>query len=190
MNIISLLLDSKMPVDGVMLINNVFQTMLLCGLYMLFIEMFCAGIAEKRPLKSAGAVGLMLLPIAAILFVILILDPPRRIMLILCRFLPNVLLTEGGAAAVFLGVMFYLLRKKPLFQALALAVFSIAAMVMQIKNGGSPLSGSAQWLMALAAIPILLYNGKRGRGSKYFFYIFYPAHIYLFYIIAWFLRSR
>jgi hypothetical protein len=34
----------------------------------------------------------------------------------------------------------------------------------------------------------MLYNGKRGSGSKYFFYIFYPAHIYLLYLIAWLIR--
>jgi hypothetical protein len=51
-------------------------------------------------------------------------------------------------------------------------------------------SSDFQWLMVFAAIPLFLYNGKRGRGGKYFFYIFYPAHIYLFYVIAWFLNAR
>lgn len=41
-----------------------------------------------------------------------------------------------------------------------------------------------QWMM-LAALPILLlYNGKKGREHKYFFYIFYPVHIVIFYIIV------
>ena len=35
-----------------------------------------------------------------------------------------------------------------------------------------------------AAGPILLYNGKRGLSIKYFFYVFYPLHIYLIYFLA------
>lgn len=37
----------------------------------------------------------------------------------------------------------------------------------------------------LALIPIYLYNGKRGLSLKYVFYVFYPAHLLLF----WYLRG-
>ncbi|WP_244856961.1 TraX family protein [Oceanobacillus sp. J11TS1] len=44
-----------------------------------------------------------------------------------------------------------------------------------------------QWFM-IAALPlILLYNGKKGIGLKYFFYIFYPAHIIILYFIGMYL---
>lgn len=33
-------------------------------------------------------------------------------------------------------------------------------------------------------IPISLYNGKRGRNLKWIFYLFYPVHIFLLYLIA------
>lgn len=36
----------------------------------------------------------------------------------------------------------------------------------------------------LDMIPIYLYNGTRGKQMKYFFYIFYPAHLFLLAMIA------
>ena len=36
---------------------------------------------------------------------------------------------------------------------------------------------------SLSIIPILLYNKKQGKNIKYFFYIFYPVHLILLYLI-------
>lgn len=64
---------------------------------------------------------------------------------------------------VFLGVLsvvlVYLLRDKGRLRVAGLA----------------PLLVVSPWVL-LAVPPILLYNGERGRGSKWFFYLFYPAH--------------
>ena len=42
---------------------------------------------------------------------------------------------------------------------------------------------SYQIFDVLAMIPIGLYNGKKGIGFKYFFYIFYPGHLVILYVI-------
>ena len=36
----------------------------------------------------------------------------------------------------------------------------------------------------LAAVPVALYNGKRGMKMKYFFYVFYPLHLFLLYVVS------
>ena len=52
--------------------------------------------------------------------------------------------------------------------------------------------GNTTQLYAIAAaIPVLLYNGKRGALSlKYFFYISYPAHMLLLYAIHYVLANH
>ncbi len=37
----------------------------------------------------------------------------------------------------------------------------------------------------LTLIPIALYNGERGIKMKYFFYVFYPLHLFLLWLICW-----
>ena len=42
-----------------------------------------------------------------------------------------------------------------------------------------------EWFSLIGLVPLALYNGQSGKLKlKYFFYIFYPAHLALFYLIA------
>ncbi len=41
-----------------------------------------------------------------------------------------------------------------------------------------------QWFSILALVPIYFYNGKLGRGSKWFFYVYYPLHLGVILAIA------
>ena len=46
------------------------------------------------------------------------------------------------------------------------------------------LNNDFQWMM-IAALPLLLCcNGKKDRSFKYFYYIFYPAHVYMLWFIG------
>ncbi len=75
------------------------------------------------------------------------------------------------------GGLAYLIRSEYVF----LGVGTIALMYLLRGNwmlqllGLLPLAVVSPWCL-LALIPLALYSGKRGKGSKYFFYVFYPAH--------------
>ena len=58
-------------------------------------------------------------------------------------------------------------------------IFGTASLVL--------LASSYQIFDVMAMIPIGLYNGKKGIGFKYFFYVFYPGHLLILYMIhMWF----
>ncbi|MDR0387471.1 MAG: hypothetical protein LBH57_05500, partial [Treponema sp.] len=172
--------------EHINLINNIFGTLFLSVWYMWMIDRLGGGIREKSPAKILSAAGGMVLPLVISLAAILSLQAGNLTAAMIFFFIPNPLLVEGGFVLVFMGVAFYLLRKYRLAQ--AALVLAAGALTWYFSKDSVP--ADFQWLMVFAVIPIILYNGKRGGGGnvgKYFFYVFYPAHIYLMYCAAWFL---
>lgn len=80
--------------------------------------------------------------------------------------------TDYSFMGVLLIVAFYIFRGNKVL--LTLALFFVTNFT------GLPLEG----LASLSVLFILNYNGKKGpQGNKYFYYIFYPAHILVLYFI-------
>lgn len=103
----------------------------------------------------------------------------------------NVFFNEGGILFIILGVLLYLTKDNKVKLIISYTGFSIFIYVLARKFGYErgiveyivPFA-DYQWMM-IAALPfMLLYNGKKGVGLKYLFYIFYPLHLAILYIIG------
>lgn len=75
-----------------------------------------------------------------------------------------------------------------------MGVLTIAVMYALRKNKVHSMTGGCVTLTVMslsevtaffALIPIAHYNGERGLKMKYFFYIFYPAHLLIIWLICW-----
>ena len=69
-------------------------------------------------------------------------------------------------------------------------VFYLLHQLLPLSVAGGAVVMYWEWPWVLIAFPLLLlYNGKRGKQNKYFFYAFYPAHLILIYLISLAVRS-
>lgn len=99
-----------------------------------------------------------------------------QVFAIVMLMIPNLFTVEGGIFMVLLGLIFYIFRTNRKIQFLVLIILSFLAFYTN-RTG-------VQWMMVFAIIPLYFYNREKGRGDKNFFYIFYPVHIYILYIVA------
>jgi hypothetical protein len=189
MIVASALIQEALPSQTIVLSNNIFATMLTAAVYMLGVDLVKASRRDHCGKKLFLAIWLFLAPLlvtAAAFFAIsndnLIRNNSILLVIALHVFsaIPNLLLVEGGVILVALALLFYIFRGKPLLQTAALLLASVPSWIQ----------GGNQGLMALAGIFILMYNGQKGKGNKWFFYIFYPAHIYILYILSMLLIGK
>lgn len=82
---------------------------------------------------------------------------------------------DGNYYGIILILLFYVLKNH------GIAVYVSVAIWMLIAGGAISLSS---FIPMLSLIPIYFYNGKRGLNLKYVFYIFYPGHLILLFLIT------
>ena len=91
--------------------------------------------------------------------------------LVLAMYLADLLKTDYAGMGVLTITAMYIFRKK---KVLCITAGCVVLTIMSISEIPA----------FLAIIPIALYNGKRGWKMKYFFYAFYPVHLFLLYLIS------
>ena len=96
-----------------------------------------------------------------------------------------VLKTDYDVAGIMIIVSFYLFRDSIALMGIALFIISgsMLCQFMQFRVDGN-LIDIVGIFATLAIIPIALYNGKKGKSAKYFFYAFYPVHLIILFLIT------
>ena len=100
---------------------------------------------------------------------------------------------DAGIGTILTGILLYGFRKNRRIQAGVFAGFTVLYYFLYplLVFSQSPefhwtmmFTTAYEWYGALAALLMLCYNGERGRGPKRFFYVFYPAHVYILYALS------
>ncbi|GKT03852.1 TraX family protein [Furfurilactobacillus entadae] len=167
MNLGNTIVQHFFQLRGQAITNNIFADLFLGVLTMLGIYFF----EQKRPLLGISVLLAPLLTTA--IAALLILMKAGIVAQIFLGVVPTILFAEYFVLFYLAGIL-YVFRNKRTIQLIAIAIVAFLYLLL----------GMSQWIMVFAIIPIYLYNGLKGGSLKYFFYVFYPLHIWALYIIA------
>lgn len=101
---------------------------------------------------------------------------------------------DASLLVLIAGILLYAFRKHRKLQVSVFACFTFLAdfVLIAVLFSKQPdftwshmFTRYYEWYEIFAIIPMLCYNGKRGKGLQALFYVYYPAHIYLFFALSW-----
>ncbi len=112
----------------------------------------------------------------------------RILLIAICCAASHVFKVEWGIAGLLITLSFHIFREKPVFR---FGVFELTMLGYTVATQGGFKALFTSWGLILPTTLAMIlitffYNGKKGRYpkfSKYFFYIFYPAHLLLIYCV-------
>lgn len=171
--------------------NNIFTTLFLVGAIVWILE-----IRQKDKEKGNRLVAVFVLYQLACTFIISLVSnnvisslAPQLVYpdQILGAVTGNLFTAEGGFIFVILGVLIYFYKDTNADITKAYGIFCGIFFLLSLTSG---ISYEAlflinfQWMMVFALPFMLMYNGQKGKGFKYLFYIIYPVHIAALFIIG------
>lgn len=191
-------------------LNNIFYTYLYVAVYVTLIEMILKAVKTKdwkKGILGAAGIGATVIPhfLSMALLSIPFMDYGLdwNVSMLLKELMESLIMgpwmVEYTLLFVIMGVVMYFAGNK-YGKAFVLVCFSLLchfagpAMVMgegafwEWVNYRTPFHivfGSLQSKMILAVPIMLLYNGKKGKSRKWFFYWYYPVHRYVISVVVY-----
>lgn len=188
--------------------GNTLFTFFYVGFYVTIIEKISVAIPEKNIrecAKSFGILGISLLlcMVYRIIEIIMLKGLPvqQRVLIrgIRDSLIPTINHLEYGIGFVLLGICLYFVKKKTLQCAVyfIFCIICICGATVAVRNPDIYIGSSfttlyfapMQCWMILALPIMMLYNQKKGRNIKGFFYWYYPVHRYVIVIVSAMLGS-
>ncbi len=185
MGLIDLISNNIITDPYAIMSNNIFVTLLLVGVIVWLIE-------TRKADKPKGNKVIALFAGYQILTTLLCILAGQVVSLIgIMSFVGaitgNLIFNEGSFIFVFLGVLIYFNRTEKKRLILAYGLFCLGFLALEwavYPQLSALLYNNYQWMM-IGSLPLMLtYNGAKGRGFKYLFYIFYPVHIVILFFIG------
>jgi hypothetical protein len=165
--------------------NNIFVTLLLIGIISSLIEL-------KKQDRKKGTKYIIIFGVYQIITTFLCaiaqaVIPGNGIIEFVGAITANLIFCEGSFIFVFLGVLIYFNRENKSKLSFVYCAFCLFFLLLSAVGDFSIKSlflENYQWMM-IASLPFMfIYSGKKGRGLKYLFYIFYPVHIIILFWIG------
>lgn len=161
--------------------NNIFETFFLIALNILLFEF----LRDKNKELFKKVLLILIAVLCEIIVPIGVYSLfSKSTSKIIMSFLPSPLYCEGSFIFVILGIMFFYLRNNRKRMMIMYSMFSLAFFPFLNFSFETAFYHNYQWMMIFSMPLMLLYNEKKGHGLKYLFYIYYPAHIFLFFFIS------
>lgn len=165
--------------------DHITPTNSICSTFFLLLVM----LQGVRMLEQQHPVGLLLLaaPFAVHYGATALLNEVNA-KLLLTTVLPSPICSEGGVSFLAMGILLYLLQGDRRWQLGGFAAVTVGIFILPYLAAGATLGwlffAGYQWMQIFAVVPLALYSGEKGESPRWFFYLFYPAHIYLLYFIS------
>ena len=121
-----------------------------------------------------------------------------KVLLAICVFIAGFTFAEGGNIVIPFMLITYLFRESPKQRNLMYIIYTSILATLSLNgafNYTDPMVAlnmflyNSDWLFISVLPFIYLYNWERGKNNKftkYFFYVFYPAHLWIIAIISYF----